>query len=247
MTVTLQQLETRIQNNIRRWTPSLATEIPNIINDAQDQICQLRNFWFLKLNQTYTVTVGVGSWWVLTLPAGASYNTLPDDVTAVFETVNTGTQTQNLPLEYLPYDTALTLYPVPTALAASGEVTAYSETLDYTGIILWPVPIANTTIFVEWRAKSLPDLVNATDHNVLTDSYTNVIQKWSEALCWQHLGESSKFQNAYGWANNLAKTTVCRENTRKRWARIHMLPQRKGTEIARTAQIPPFGAVPPYF
>ena len=241
--MTFSQLKASILNNVRRQTVEYLTELPNIINDAQDQICQRHDYWFLQLFQTFTITVGVGSWWQINLPVGASYSTLPDDIIEAWELVAGG---QNLPIEYMPYDQAVTLYPLPSALSTQGQIEVFSETPDYTGLILWPVPIKNTSVYLEWRAKSLPDWdgVSQTAHNVLTDQYSNVIEEFSIALSWKFYGMQERFMTRLNYAEKLAKDTLDQENIRKKFSRIKTLPLRKGLEIPRQRQIVPFRTPP---
>lgn len=236
---TFATLKTSIQNNVRRNTAEYLAELDKIVNDAQDQICQRKQYWFLEQNQTFTYTIGVGTWWQLNLPVGASYSALPDDVLVMQKQFQQGNNISSTPVEYLPYELASQIYPLPGANSAPGDIQAYSETLDYTGLILWPVPsIQYSGIFVKWRARSLPDLINAGDHNVLTDDYFNVILEWAVALSWKFFGMNSRYEQRLNYADVLAKKTIDKESTRKKWARIKTLPQRKGLEIPRQTQVP---------
>jgi hypothetical protein len=244
--MTFMQLQQSVLNNVRRHTAEYVQELPNIINDAQDQICQRQQYWFLEGWMQYSIDITKPNFWVINLPQGASYATLPDDIFGVWEVLWTG---ENNPLEYLPYPLAISQYYIPSAdrnTSPPGQAEAYSETPDYTGIIIWPVPVRNMKVLIEWRAKSLPDWDGSSTsaHNVLTDQYYNVFQEWCIALSWRFYGMEERFVSRMKEAERVTARTIDRENLRKKWARIKMLPQRKGTEIPRRLQIAPFRTPP---
>jgi len=246
--MTFAQFQTSLLNNMRRQTAEYLAEVPNIINSAQDIICQRKKYWFLENRQQFSITQGVGSWWQVTLPAGASYSTITEDIFGVWEVLSSG---QNNPIEYLPYDQAITLYYLPSnnpAIAPPGEIESYSETPDYTGIILYPVPIANTSVYVAWRAKSLPDWdgVSQTANNIITNEYYNLLLEISLALSYKfYYGpQHQRYVSGLQSFEQMARVTIDREATQKRWERIKTLPLRKGMEVPRQMQIAPFRTPP---
>jgi len=244
---TFSTLNTDLQNNIiRRQNVEYVAYLPTLLNTAMYEICQRKKYWFLEVRQQFAIIYGVGSWWQIALPAGAAYGTIQEDIEGVWEVLTTG---QNRPLDYLPYDQAISLYYLPTSNPANspqGQVESYSETTDYTGILLFPVPIQSTTILVEWRAKSLPDWdgVSTTATNILIQQYYNVVVQKCKALSYDFFGMNQRWQIEDAKFDKLCKETIDREHVSKRWQRIKTLPQRKGLEIPREAQIAPFNTPP---
>jgi hypothetical protein len=221
---TVAQIEQRVYRRVRRTPFELTSEIRNIVNSAQDQICQRKPYWFLDLEQTFPITVGSGNWWELTLPA------LFDSPLDAWEIV---TPNKNV-ITYMTFAEASTIYPIPSTTSPRGQIQNYSESDDYLKALLWPVPIQNTSFYLRYRAKSLPALVDNGDHNILTDEYAELLITWAEGLAWRHLGENGRAERLLNEPNGvailLARQTIDRQNARRKLRGIQEtgLPIRTG-------------------
>lgn len=236
-------LQESIKNNVRRLSAEYLIELPNLINDAQDQICQRRRYWFLEVYDMFRIKVDTPYFWQIIFPEGAGYSTIVDDVKNVWW-VDEGFNTK--PLEYMPYHQAINLYYIPDLTKTRGMPETYSETIDYKGIIIFPVPIKDLDIYIRWTARSLPDWdgLSQTATNILVQQYYNVFLEWAIALSWKFHGMSARYQERLQYAEALATRTIDREHVRKRWERIKFLPQRKDLSIPRQQQVSPFRTPP---
>lgn len=239
---TFYTLQTSMLNNVRRYSAEYLQEASTIINDAQDQVCQRRRYWFLEVYDMFQ-TNQPGQPWHIILPEGAGYSTIADDVQGVWWM----DEAQNMkPLEYLPYHQAIVLYYIPGENQTAGMPEVYSESPNYDGIFIYPNPSQEFNIYMKWTARSLPDWdgESQTATNILVQQYYNILLEWAIALSWKFHGMSARYQERLNFAEVLAAKTLDREHFRKRWERIKTLPQRKDLSIPRQQQVSPFRTPP---
>lgn len=240
---TFATLAESVKNNVRRLSAEYLQELSTIINDAQDEICQRKRYWFLEVYDMFHTADNPSEPWHIVLPTGAGYSTIVDDIAGVWWM----DEAQNMkPLEYLPYHQAIVLYYIPGANQTAGMPEVYSETENYDGIYIFPNPLQDFDIYMKWTARSLPDWDGSsqTATNILVQQYANVMLEWSVALSWKFHGMSARYQERLQYAEALATRTLDREDVRKRWQRIKTLPQRKDLSIPRQQQVSPFRTPP---